>query len=105
MKGLARCRGQAAVELCALAPLLAVIGLGVTSALALADVAVGVEHALDAAVIASAAGNDAVAAARTALPPGLRPGASVRWEAGRLVVTVPRHDLTPGYTASTAVVR
>ena len=97
-------RAQAAAELCVLAPLLAAIGLGVASALAIADVAVGVEHALDAALIASASGRDAAAAARLALPTGLRTTATVRLSGDRISVTVARHGLVLGYSASTDVV-
>ena len=105
MSAARRCRGQVAVELCVLAPLLAVVGLAVCSALSVAEVAIDVEHALDAAVIAGAEGRDPVAAASRALPPGLRADAAISRVGGRLLVAVPRHELVPGYAASADVPR
>jgi Flp pilus assembly protein TadG len=99
------CRGQVAVELCVLAPLLAVVGLGVCSALSVAQVAIDVEHALDAAVIAGAEGRDPAAAASRALPAGLRRDAAISRVGGRLLVSVPRQGLVPAYAASADVPR
>jgi hypothetical protein len=70
--------GQAAVELVALLPVLAVV-LAAGWQLAVAGHALwAADGAARAAARAAAVGGDARVAARAALPPGLRPGLTVR---------------------------
>ncbi len=64
-------RGQALVELVALAPVLVAAVAGLVIGLAGAAEIIAAEHALDRALVAKAAGGDVEAAAREALGPRL----------------------------------
>jgi hypothetical protein len=81
-----RQRGQAVIELVVAVPLVLALALAVAAAIAAAGAGVAAEHAADRGLIAAAAGDDPVAAARSALPRGLATSARVRVE--RRVLTV-----------------
>ena len=81
-------RGQAAVELIALVPLLMAVGFGVLAVLSAGRATSAAEGAAEAAAVAIIQGTDGAAAARRAL--GDRPSrhASVNVRGGRVRVTV-----------------
>jgi hypothetical protein len=81
-------RGQAIVEVCVLLPVACTLVLLAAQGLVAASAAIAVEHALDRAVIAAAAGGDPVDAARRALPARLARGARIMEDHGRVRVTV-----------------
>jgi hypothetical protein len=81
-------RGQAIVEVCVVLPVACTVVLLAAHGLAAASVAIDVEHALDRAVIAAAAGGDPVDAARRALPARLARRARIAQDHGRVRVTV-----------------
>ena len=81
-------RGQAALELVVVVPLAIALALAVAIAIAAAGAGVAVEHALDRGVVAAAAGDDPVVAARTALPRGLVSRSRVVLRSGVLAVRV-----------------
>jgi hypothetical protein len=83
----ARC-GQAVVEICVALPVVCTAVLLAAQGLLAASAGVSVERALDRAVIAAAAGEDPLAAAREALPDALAAGASVRGGRGRVLIVV-----------------
>ena len=64
-------RGQAAVELVALAPLVCALALAFGTALLAGAAAVAAEHAASRGVAAAALGQEPLAAARSALPRAL----------------------------------
>jgi hypothetical protein len=72
-------RGQAAVELVALLPLLAAVALGALQALAAGAAFELAGHAAHSGAVALAEGRDGAAAARAAVP---------GWSRGRIAVTV-----------------
>lgn len=72
-------RGQAAVELVALLPLILTVALGVLQGLAAGVAAELADHAAESAAVALAQGRDAAAAARAAVP---------GWTHGRVEVLV-----------------
>jgi hypothetical protein len=81
-------RGQAVVEVCVALPMACALALLAAQGLAGASAAIAVEHALDRAVIAAAAGGDPVDAARRALPARLARRARIARDHDRVRVTV-----------------
>jgi hypothetical protein len=86
----ARDDGQAAVELVAVVPVLLVVGLVVWQLVLVGHGAWLAAHAARAAARADLVGEDATAAARSALPGALEPGLQVeRRDSGGVEVRVP----------------
>ena len=85
---LARARGQAAVELVALAPLVCALAVAFGTALLAGAAALSAEHAAARGVAAAALGEEPLAAARAALPRALARHARVRLHGGDVVVSV-----------------
>jgi pilus assembly protein CpaE len=79
-------RGQAALELLGVLPVLVALGLGLAQLLAVGYAAVLAGNAAEAGALARAARADAAASARNALPGWTRAGASVRASGGRVTV-------------------
>lgn len=88
--------GQASVELVAVVPALLLAGL-VALQIAVAGLAMTlVDGAAEAGALALAAGTDAEAAARAALPGWARDGVDVEVNGGRLVLSLRPPSLLPG---------
>ncbi|HET7170053.1 MAG TPA: hypothetical protein VFI18_00290 [Gaiellales bacterium] len=91
-------RAQASVEVVALVPVLVLVIACVWQA-ALAGLALtAAESASRSGARAALVGRPAPPAALAALPASLRPGASAREVAGRLVVTVRVPSVVPGFS-------
>ena len=99
-----RARGQAAVELVALAPLVCALALAFGTALLAGAAAVAAEHAASRGVAAAALGHEPLAAARSALPRALARHARVRLRDGAVVVTVDLPGPAPPWRASARLV-
>jgi hypothetical protein len=89
-------RGQAAVEVVAVAPAAVAVVLALGQGVAAAWTAAQATGAAAAAARAAAVGGDPSAAARRALPAGLRPGLRVELEGGRARVVVRVPAVVPG---------
>jgi hypothetical protein len=100
-----RSRGQAAIELVVVVPLVLLLALAMASAIAGAAAAVAAEHAADRALMAAAAGDDPVAAARAALPRGLAVSAGIRLTGRVLTVRVDAAGPVPPIEVRQAVAR
>jgi hypothetical protein len=87
--------GQAGIELLAILPLLVLLAAIGLQAMAWARAGVAAEDAAAAGARALTRGDDPGPAARRALPSGLRAGARVRVEAGRVRVRVVVGALVP----------
>ena len=81
-----RARGQATVEAIALVPVLLVVGIAVLQLLAVGYVSVLAGNAAEGGALALAAGTDARAGARQALPGWSRARARVEVDGGRVAV-------------------
>jgi hypothetical protein len=81
-------RGQATVETIALVPVILVVGLGLLQLLAVGYASVLAGNAAEAGALALAAGTDARAGARQALPGWSRARARVEVDGGRVAVHV-----------------
>jgi hypothetical protein len=92
-------RGQSTVELVALLPLVLVVGLAALAALAAHAAGGQAAAAAQAGAMALIRGGEPRAAARAALPRGVRARARVRVAGRRVVVTV-RPDLPPRFAAA-----
>ncbi len=98
-------RGQAAVELVALAPLVCLATAALVAVFLTARVLIAAEHALGAGIRAEAAGGDPVAAAHRSLPDVLRPRAEVALERGRLRVRIARAGAVAAVTTTAVLAR
>jgi hypothetical protein len=102
-------RGQATVEAIALVPVILAVGIGVLQLLAVGYASVLAGNAAEAGALALAAGTDARAGARQALPGWSRARARVEVEGGRVAVHLrppsPLRSLADGLevTATAAV--
>lgn len=83
---LADATGQASVEAIALVPVLVAVGLGVLQLLAVGYASVLAGNATEAGALALAAGGDARAAAKEALPGWTEARARIEVDAGRVEV-------------------
>jgi hypothetical protein len=97
-------RGQAAVELVALAPLVCALALAFGTALLAGAAAVAAEHAASRGVAAAALGHEPLVAARSALPRALARHARVQVRAGAVVVVVDVPGPAPPWRASARLV-
>lgn len=79
-------RGQAAIELVGMLPVLVALVLALTQLLAVGYAAVLAGNAAEAGALAAAARADAAASARQALPGWTRAGAGVEVRGGRVTV-------------------
>ena len=97
-------RGQAAVELVALAPLACALVVAFGTTLLAGASAVSAEHAASRGVAAAALGEEPLAAARAALPRALARHARVRLRDGTVLVTVDLPGPAPPWRASERLV-
>lgn len=88
VRRLARAEGQASLEVVALAPVLAVVALGLLQLLAAGAAAEFADHAAEAAGVAIIQGAQPGPAARDAVPAWARSGLRVSVRAGRVRVSV-----------------
>jgi hypothetical protein len=95
-------RGQAAVELVALVPLVVTVALGVLQGLAAGLAAELAEHAAESGAVALAQGRDAAAAARAAVPGWAHGRVEVVVRDTRVRVRVLPPSLVPGVGAALA---
>jgi pilus assembly protein CpaE len=89
-------RGQAAVEVVALLPLVAAIALAILQALAAGRAEVLAGHAAQSGAVALAEGRDAAAAARAAVPDEARGRLAVVVHGSRVQVRLTPATLIPG---------
>jgi hypothetical protein len=89
-------RGQAAVEVVALLPLLAAVALGAMQALAAGAAVELAGHAAHAGAVALAEGRDGAAAARAAVPGWSRSRIAVEVRGSRVQVRLTPRALVPG---------
>lgn len=84
----ADCRGQASVEMLGALPVVLVVGLVLLQLLAVGYACVLAGNAAESAALAVAAGEEAVAAARAAVPGWSRAGMRVEVQGGRVKVSL-----------------
>lgn len=89
-------RGQAAVELIAVLPLVVAVALAILQALAAGVAAELADHAAQSGAVALAEGRDAAAAARAAVPGWSRDRIAVTVRGGRVRVRLTPPSLLPG---------
>ena len=89
-------RGQAAVEVVALLPLLAVVALGILQALSAGVAAELADHAALSGAVALSQGHDGAAAARAAVPGWSQTDVHVEVRGSRVQVRIVPPSLLPG---------
>ncbi len=96
------CRGQATVEVVAMAPLAVAGALGIAQVLAAGAAAALADHAAEAGAVALVQGRDARAAVRAAVPAWTRRGLEIDVAGSRVRVRMRPPSLVPGAGAALA---